>query len=226
VFEVEVKFRVTAPETWLKKLQDEFHITFGAPQMESDLFFINRSLGFPQKGNSLRIRRCENKLWITFKGPRLDTQTKTREELELPLGISESLVDMLPDQNPSEPVLPTGFLSVQNTSADGKNNAFLTVQKWVRLLHHLGFAPFATLEKKRQTATYHFNRRDFTITFDQLADLGTFTELETCVPGKEELDSARAAVMCLASQFGLEQTIPQSYLKLKLEKQGIYEKEY
>ena len=82
MLEIETKFRVDDSIAYERLLSETLGVELGAPTTESDVFFTNEALGFPNRGKSLRIRRRGNYLAATFKGPRLDSETKTREEIE------------------------------------------------------------------------------------------------------------------------------------------------
>lgn len=83
-----MKFRVRDAEAYERLLAEKLRVSLGKAEREEDVFFTNEALGFPNEGKSLRIRRRGDYLAATFKGPRLDKTTKTREEIELPLGTS------------------------------------------------------------------------------------------------------------------------------------------
>ncbi len=58
-------------------------------QLEVDLYFAHPQRDFAQTDEALRIRRKGPANWITYKGPKIDAATKTRQELELPLSPGE-----------------------------------------------------------------------------------------------------------------------------------------
>ena len=58
----------------------------GRPPVECrqcDEYFNHPCRDFDHTDEALRIRSCDGQTKVTYKGPRLDTVTKTREELEL-----------------------------------------------------------------------------------------------------------------------------------------------
>lgn len=82
--EVEQKFRVDSLakiERRLKKL----NATVGEPQEEVDLYFAHPSRDFAQTDEALRIRRKGRQSFVTYKGPKIDSTTKTRREIDLPI---------------------------------------------------------------------------------------------------------------------------------------------
>lgn len=83
-YEVEQKFPVADLTSFETKL-----ISLGAsvskPREEVDLYFAHPSRDFSKTDEALRIRQVGDSARITYKGPKIDTTTKTRREIELPL---------------------------------------------------------------------------------------------------------------------------------------------
>ena len=50
---------------------------------QSDIYFNHPKKDFKKTDEALRIRQEENKYILTYKGPKLDKKSKTREELEV-----------------------------------------------------------------------------------------------------------------------------------------------
>ena len=191
MYEVEMKFRLTAPETFETKAEALFGARFGTPRVEEDLYFQRVSRDFRETGEALRLRRIDRRLLITYKGPRRDRVVKTREEIELPL------------ISPAEDV-----------PIDERKEA------WVRLLTRLGYEPFAEIAKTRKSASFTFRGRTFNLTRDSLPDLGEFTEIETIISGAGEQTSAQDALKDAAARLGLADPVFASYLTLLLERRG------
>ncbi|MGI6402100.1 MAG: class IV adenylate cyclase [Thermoguttaceae bacterium] len=195
MLEVEMKFRVDDPAEYEKRLESILDMSLGPATVEEDEFYRCDALGFPDNGKMLRIRRRGNDLVATFKGPRLDDETKTREEIELPLA-SPSL------SSPEN----SGAL-VERAQRD-----------WSRFFQRLGFEPAARLLKTRRCARAHFDGREIEISVDSLEGLGFFTELET-IAVESEFEAASATVKDLAERLGLKDAISKSYLALKIERE-------
>ncbi len=88
-FEVEQKFPVAdvaAVERRLLDLGAEFDETI----RQADRYFNHPCRDFAQTDEALRIRQVGPRNYITFKGPKIDTTTKTRREIELRLGEGEA----------------------------------------------------------------------------------------------------------------------------------------
>lgn len=52
---------------------------------QSDIYFAHPSRDFMKTDEALRIREAGNEYTLTYKGPKLDKLTKTREEIEIKL---------------------------------------------------------------------------------------------------------------------------------------------
>jgi len=85
IYEVELKFPVPDLPAFIQKLIDQA-ISISPVQDEIDLYFAHPSRDFVQTDEALRLRRKGDANHITYKGPKIDATTKTRREIELPLG--------------------------------------------------------------------------------------------------------------------------------------------
>lgn len=85
-FEVEVKFPLkNGPAEVLTRLQD-LGANPGDEILQADHYFNHPVRDFAETDEALRIRSVGNRNWVTWKGPKIDARTKTRREIELPLG--------------------------------------------------------------------------------------------------------------------------------------------
>ncbi len=84
-YEVEQKHPVPGFEAVEAKLA-AMDAKIGPAAEELDLYFAHPVRNFAETDEALRIRRKGNRTLITYKGPKLDQTTKTRQEIELPLG--------------------------------------------------------------------------------------------------------------------------------------------
>ncbi len=57
----------------------------GETQTQVDSYFAHPARDFAQTDEALRLRRVGNVNYITYKGPKLDRTTKTRQEVEIEL---------------------------------------------------------------------------------------------------------------------------------------------
>ena len=91
-YEAEQKFPVGGFTDVESKLSATGAIV-SAPQEEIDTYYAHPSRDFAETDEALRIRRVGSSAWITYKGPKVDTTTKTRREIELPLSADSELDD-------------------------------------------------------------------------------------------------------------------------------------
>jgi adenylate cyclase class 2 len=83
-FEVEQKFRLGK----LRQVEDELErlgSSFGEPFVQLDQYFGHPCRDFGETDEALRIRLVGERAFVTYKGPKIDGTTKTRQEIELPL---------------------------------------------------------------------------------------------------------------------------------------------
>jgi adenylate cyclase, class 2 len=90
MYEVEQKHVLPDVRAFEERLAER-GVEIGAVVNQSDTYFAHPCRDFSQTDEALRIRTVGgDKSFVTFKGPKLDTTTKTRHEIELPLDRSDS----------------------------------------------------------------------------------------------------------------------------------------
>ena len=192
MYEVELKFSVADPpalEQRLGALGAKWH----APIDQIDRYFNHPCRDFARTDEALRLRHDGDGVAITWKGPRIDTATKTRREIELPLFVE-----------PAE-------------GGDAASSAVSTsIAEWTELLEALGFRPVATVAKRRQPARVHWQGMEVDVARDSVAGLGEYLELELQA-SKAEVPQARACLESLAKELGCGNPERRSYLELLLE---------
>jgi len=84
-YEVEQKFPVEDMAAVEKRL-----VQLGAEvsevRVEEDTYYVHPARDFARTDEALRIRRAGQTNKITYKGPKIDQTTKTREEIDLEVG--------------------------------------------------------------------------------------------------------------------------------------------
>jgi len=87
MYEVEMKFPVLTP----------LDFEWGDSKEEVDTYYRHPCRDFVQTDEGLRIRRWPTISFITYKGPKIDPETKTRKEIEIPLfpGVHEDCQSLL-----------------------------------------------------------------------------------------------------------------------------------
>ncbi|WP_290899048.1 class IV adenylate cyclase [Ferroglobus sp.] len=91
--EVEAKFPLKEPDK-LKKLLAEKG-SFLKRKLEEDIYFNSPLRDFKESDEALRVRKDEEGVTITYKGPKLDSETKTREEIKIKVDDFEKAVELL-----------------------------------------------------------------------------------------------------------------------------------
>jgi len=83
-WEVEQKFRLSDVQKVAAKLT-ELGVRFTEASQQTDRYFNHPARDFAKTDEALRLRQVGEENFITYKGPKIDPDTKTRRELELPL---------------------------------------------------------------------------------------------------------------------------------------------
>ena len=84
-FEVELKFPIADADDMTLQLLAR-GAQAGGVVRQSDLYFQHPCRDFRQTHEALRLRKTDDGLRITYKGPIIDSRAKMRRELELPVG--------------------------------------------------------------------------------------------------------------------------------------------
>jgi len=84
MYEVELKFPLIDAEPVLREL-DLCGGRESRTVEQSDFYFNHPARDFANSDEALRIRSVGDEHWVTYKGPVVDKQTKTRREIEVPL---------------------------------------------------------------------------------------------------------------------------------------------
>ena len=91
-YEVEQKFRLVDPAEFQRRLVEQ-GVTLGEPLVQSDRYFNHPARDFAVTDEALRVRTVGDQHVVTYKGPKLGTETKTRREIELPLATGPATAD-------------------------------------------------------------------------------------------------------------------------------------
>jgi adenylate cyclase class 2 len=92
MIEVEQKFRGVDFAALEQRLRASGAIE-GQRRAEADHYFNAPDRDFARTDEALRIRRVGSATRVTYKGPKRDIQTKTRTEIEVPLGDGDETAD-------------------------------------------------------------------------------------------------------------------------------------
>jgi adenylate cyclase class 2 len=183
MLEVEIRYRLTDADALRQRLA-EWGAEEPRERIETDHYFNAPHKDFRQTDEALRLRCIGESNRLTYKGPRRDSQTKTRPEIEVPLANGQEVARQAQD--------------------------FLTA---------LGFRYVATVSKRRQV--YRVQRWGFPveICFDDVDQVGSFVEVEILTED-ENYEQAKATLLQITQELGLQQRELRSYLQMVLEAQA------
>jgi adenylate cyclase class 2 len=85
MLEVEVRYRTADPGSVLARLA-AWGATLAADRTDVDHYFNPPDRELKDSDEAFRLRRIGATNYLTHKGPRRDAETKTRTEIEIPLG--------------------------------------------------------------------------------------------------------------------------------------------
>lgn len=88
MLEVEMKFRIEDVAAFRSRLE-ALPVTALPTERHVDTYFRHPVRDFAATDEAFRCRVVDDQAWLTYKGPRLDGTTKSREEIELPLANAE-----------------------------------------------------------------------------------------------------------------------------------------
>ena len=91
-FEVELKFAVNDSGHFSQMVQS-LGGEWGQLTFQVDRYFNHPSRDFVTTDEAFRIRSVSDRNYVTYKGPKVDTTTKTRQEIELPLASGAAAAD-------------------------------------------------------------------------------------------------------------------------------------
>lgn len=109
--EIEQKYPLADSAALLAKLKQLGADSHGASS-QADTYYNHPARDFATTDEALRIRRTDAGCFVTYKGPKLDAETKTRREIELPLTQCEDS----PGQEWPELLAALGFREVATVS--------------------------------------------------------------------------------------------------------------
>lgn len=94
MIEIEIKSPIENLDSFQQKL-----IALGAvkqeQRIESDIYFNHPSRDFGKTDEALRIRSCGNSAFLTYKGPRIGTRSKSRVEIEVTIHEALAMKELL-----------------------------------------------------------------------------------------------------------------------------------
>jgi adenylate cyclase, class 2 len=88
-WEVEQKFRLG--EGNAERALQELGVHFSPVVSQADHYFNHPGRDFAVTDEAFRLRQVGDENFVTYKGPKVDAETKTRRELELPLAAGSEI---------------------------------------------------------------------------------------------------------------------------------------
>ncbi len=81
MIEVEIKCPISDPEGVAEQLVKKVNAKFIKTVFQKDIYLQHPSKNFAETDEALRIRDSDEGIQLTYKGPKIDALSKTREEL-------------------------------------------------------------------------------------------------------------------------------------------------
>ena len=82
MIEVEVKAKIDSFKEMEEKLKN-LGAAKSKSEFQEDIYFASPIVDFAKTDEALRIRTTDNDIFITYKGPKLNSDAKTRKEVEM-----------------------------------------------------------------------------------------------------------------------------------------------
>jgi len=198
MIEVEQKFRLHDPLAFEQRLirmgADE-----GPVQRHSDTYYRHPARDFAATREALRIRRV---ITTSRSDPAGGQTCETLVTYKGPYFTTG--VKARPELEwPLEPSDPNG-------------------ERMAALLGHLGFSEALTVRKIRRSFSLQRSGREMAITIDEAEHLGTFSEIETLAADPHLVHACRDLITEMATELGLHQPEPRSYLAMALETVAVH----
>ncbi len=191
--EVEQKYRVASHKPTVAAL-GAWDVALGTPVEQVDTYYRHPQRDFAQTDEALRLRTVGEQNFMTYKGPKLDAETKTRREEEV------RLADGPEARKSSEEILSQlGFEPV----------ATVTKHRIACHFNRDGFDVEVALDQVEEVGTFveievgiHVSREAQRSADERVAD--------------ERVESAKQVLADLANEMGLSEVERRSYLELLL----------
>ena len=134
MIEVEVKAKIDSFEEMEKRLENLGAIK-SKKEFQEDIYFASPIVDFAQTDEALRIRTTNNNIFITYKGPKLNKDAKTRKEVEMTIESAVKAKDIFEE---------IGFKEVRTVR---KNRQYYTYENFEISLDDVeGLNPYMEIE--------------------------------------------------------------------------------
>ncbi len=140
MLEIEAKARINREKIKRKLLKLE--AKFLKKETQEDIYFAHPSRDFARSDEALRIRKIGKDFYLTYKGPKLDRLTKTREEHEVKISGFEEARNILKK------------LKFREVAAIRKKREYYALEDFTIALDEVeGLGSFIEVEKKAEHYT-------------------------------------------------------------------------
>lgn len=138
LIEVEVKAKIKDFESIKSKLK-KINALKTKEEYQRDVYFNSPIKDFAKSDEALRIRKIsnknENKTFITYKGPKIDSSSKTREEIEIAIDESNQISQLFEN------------LGFKKGKTVVKNREFYQLNEYIITLDDVkGLGPYMEIE--------------------------------------------------------------------------------
>lgn len=134
MIEVEVKAKINSFEEMEKRLENLGALK-SKKEFQEDIYFASPIVDFAQTDEALRIRTTNNNIFITYKGPKLNKDAKTRKEVEMSIESASKAKDIFEE---------IGFKEVRTVR---KNRQYYTYENFEISLDNVeGLNPYMEIE--------------------------------------------------------------------------------
>lgn len=137
MLEIEAKARINRRKIKRKLLK--LGAKFLKKEEHEDIYFNHPSRDFAQTDEALRIRRTGKDFYLTYKGPKLDKLTKTREEHEVKISGFEEVREIFKK------------MKFREVAAIRKKREYYALENFIVALDEVeGLGSFIEVEKKAE----------------------------------------------------------------------------
>ena len=134
MIEVEVKAKITSFNEIEKRLE-ALGAVKSRKEFQEDIYFASPIVDFAKTDEALRIRTTDNDIFITYKGPKLNSEAKTRKEVEMSIESASKAKDIFEE---------IGFKEVRTVR---KNRQYYTYENFEISLDDVeGLNPYMEIE--------------------------------------------------------------------------------
>ncbi len=134
MIEVEVKAKIDSFKEMEERLE-KIGAKKSKKEFQEDIYFASPIVDFAKTDEALRIRTTNNDIFITYKGPKLNSKAKTRKEVEMSIESAEKAKDIFEE---------IGFKEVRTVR---KNRQYYTYENFEISLDDVeGLNPYMEIE--------------------------------------------------------------------------------